>query len=99
MGCPTPFLRLHAPIGSRVKPRPDGTLVPRDWSGLPFLFFSFPASLDGTDGVVVWQETGRKGRTGEREQRGPVGFFLVVPREGANDTMTGVMLSMMKSGG
>lgn len=44
MGCPTQSPFSIPPSGPRGKPRPDGTLVPRDWSWLLFSF-CFPCSL------------------------------------------------------
>lgn len=67
-------------------------------TSLVLLALSFSA-LDRTDGVVVWQETGQKGRTGEEAQRGPVGFFQIFPREESDGTMMVITLLMMMNGG
>lgn len=95
MGCPTPSLHLHSSIGKQGQATSGCHPNP---TSLVLLVFSFSA-LDRTDGVVVWQETGQKGRTGEEAQRGPVGFFQIFPREEPDGTMMVITLLMTMNGG
>lgn len=48
---------------------------------------------------MVWQETGQKGRIGEKAQRGPVGFFQIFPREESDGMMMVITLLMTMNGG
>lgn len=95
MGCPTqsPFSVPPSGTGeSHVRMAP--------WARETGLAcFSFFASLDGTDGVAAWQETGRHGQDRGEGATWPSWIFPgLSPRAGECDDDANILLMMMTGG-